>query len=77
MSVSSINVVDTIYSIRVDDVSTTVTYVGEASIGSSESAPVWRIKKLETVGTVFKIFWADGNMHFDNVWSNRTSLEYV
>lgn len=77
MSVSGVTSVDTIYSVRVDDVSSTVTYVGEASLGASESAPLWRIKKLETVGSVFKITWADGNQSFDNVWDNRTVLTYV
>lgn len=64
-------------SIRVDDASSTVTYVGEAPFASSESDAVWRIKKLETIGTVFKVTWADGNANFDNVWSNRTSITYT
>lgn len=64
-------------SIRVDDVSTTVTYIGEAPFASDEAAPVWRIKKLETTGTVMKILWADGNANFDNVWSNRLTLSYI
>lgn len=76
MSVSGVTAFDTIYSIRVDDASTTVTYVGEASLGASESAAMWRIKKLETIGTVFKITWADGNQSFDNVWIDRASLSY-
>jgi hypothetical protein len=63
-------------SIRVDDASSTVTYVGEAAVASSENSAVWRIKKLETTGTVLKVTWADGNNHFDNVWANRASLSY-
>ena len=76
MGVSSVDSFDTTYAIRVDDASSTVTYVGEASIRSSEAAPVWRIKKLETVGSVLSITWADGNMSFDNVWNDRATLSY-
>lgn len=76
MSVSSTYSVDGVYSIRVDDASTTVTYVGEAPLNSAESAAVWRIKKLETIGNVFKVTWADGNQFFDNTWSGRTGLTY-
>jgi hypothetical protein len=62
---------------RLDEVSTTVTYVGEAAIKAVEGSACWRIKKLETTGTVLKILWADGDDYFDNVWTNRASLSYV
>lgn len=77
MGVSSVDSFDTTYAIRVDDASSTVTYVGEASIRSPEAAPVWRIKKLETVGSVLSITYADGNQNFDNVWTNRAALTYT
>jgi len=77
MGVSSVSSTDTTYSIRVDDASSTVTYVGEAQTGSSESSAVWRIKRLTTSGSVLSIEWADGNMQFDNVWSDRTTLSYI
>jgi hypothetical protein len=76
MGVSSVSSTDTTYSIRVDDASSTVTYVGEAQTGSSELSAVWRIKKLTTTGTVLSIEWADGNQQFDNVWTNRATLSY-
>lgn len=77
MSTSGVTSFDTIYSIRVDDVSASVTYVGEASLGAPESFPIWRIKKLETIGSLFKITWADGNQAFDNIWDDRSSLTYL
>lgn len=76
MSVSVVQSTTTHYTVLVDDNTTTITYVGEAPSASLESSPVWRIKRLETVGTVLKITWADGNQFFDNDWSNRTSLTY-
>lgn len=61
---------------RVDEVSSTLTYVGMAPVAASESAAVWSIQKLENVGTVLKITWADGNTMFDNIWADRASLSY-
>ena len=76
MSVSSIISSDTIYSILIEDASPTVTYIGEAAIGSDTSAPVWRIKRIQTTGSLLAIDWADKNSRFDNVWDNRDVLSY-
>lgn len=76
MSVSVVQSTTTQLTVLVDDNTATITYVGEAPSGSSESSSVWRIKRLETVGTVLKITWADGNQFFDNNWSVRTGLSY-
>ena len=62
--------------IRLDEISATVTYVGEAVIGTADGAAAWRIKRITTTGTVLDIKWADSNQLFDNVWDNRTSLTY-
>lgn len=77
MGVSSVTSIDTTYSLRLDEPSSTELYVGEASIGANESAPVWRIKKLVTVGMTISILWADGNQFFDNIWDNRLLLSYA
>ena len=63
--------------LRVDEASQTITYIGEAAIGMSESNPFWKVKRLEQSGSVLKITWADGNEDFDNVWANRASLTYL
>ena len=76
MSVSVVQSTTTQLTVLVDDNTATITYVGEAPSGSLESSSVWRIKRLETVGTVLKITWADGNQFFDNNWSARTGLSY-
>lgn len=62
--------------LRLDDTTTaSVTYVGEAVVGTSAASAAWRIKKIdETSGLV--ITWADGNGNFDNNWNNRASLTY-
>ena len=63
------------YTLRLDEATSVITYIGEAAAGASESASVWRIKKIDmTSGIIIK--WADGNTNMDNVWTNRTSLNY-
>lgn len=63
--------------LRLDEVSSTLTYVGDAAVGVTDSAAAWRIKRLLTTGTVLEITWADGNEFYDNVWDDRASLTYV
>lgn len=62
---------------RLDEVSSTVTYVGEAVVGTADSSALWRIKRIQTTGTVLKIEWANGNSNFSNIWNNRASLTYT
>ena len=59
----------------IDKFSSTVTYIGEAALGSSLSASVWRIKRLTVSGTVTITEWA-GTGVFDQAWDNHTSLTY-
>ena len=66
---------DSAPSVRIDEATSTITYVGGAVANASEAAAVWRIKKL-TCGVVFKMEWADSNTDFDNIWANRESLTY-
>lgn len=72
-----INEEDMVYSKRVDFVGDTELYKAEAAVGSAESSPSWRIRKiaLGTDGDVTET-WASGNSLFDKVWTNRTNLIY-
>lgn len=71
----SVNDFGSALSLRMDEASATVTYVGEALPGTATSAASWRIKKLDTAaGTSVK--WADGDTLFNNVWDNRAALTY-
>ena len=63
------------FALRLDTVGD-VDYVGEATIGSTTSAAVWRIKKVDNTGGDLILQWADGNASFDNIWDNRLSLTY-
>lgn len=63
--------------IRIDEVTDTLIYVGYAqNVGQDESLERWKIKRIEQVGTVWEIKWADGDELYDNIWDNRGSLNY-
>lgn len=59
--------------VLIDEVSG-VWYHGEAySLAATTAQAVWRIKRITLPGTVE---YADGNVNFDNVWDDRTTLSY-
>lgn len=63
---------------REDFVGDSILYRGEAAPGSSESAPVWKIKRVEFLpdGDVSTTF-AGGTADYVHAWSARTTLEYA
>jgi len=66
------------YSKRVDFIDDSLLYRGEAVPGSSESASVWRIRKIVIgIDNDVSETWADGNDNFDKSWLDRESLIYV
>lgn len=69
---------DTVYSKRVDFTSDTVLYKAEAAVGSSESAAVWRIRKI-VFGNDNDVTetWASGSANFDKVWADRLTYTYT
>jgi hypothetical protein len=65
------------YTLLLDEVSATLSYVGEALPGSLPGDPAWRIKKLDEGGTPeLQIEWADGTADFDKVWDDRATYTY-
>lgn len=66
------------YSERVDFASETVIYRGEAMPGTAESAPLWRIRRLEiSADGDVTTKWAGGSAEFYRAWSDRATLEYL
>ena len=59
------------------DEGTPNSYHGSATKGSVASAPVWKIKRINVVGGVTTVTWADGDSNYDNVWNNSASLTYT
>lgn len=58
----------------IDDTTTTsVTYIGEAALGTATNAASWRIKKVDESGSPTSITWTGTG--FDAVWDNRATTE--
>lgn len=64
------------FATRIDEVSTSVSYIGWAVPGTLDAAATWRIMRMTLTGTVTAIEWADGDEDFDNIWDDRASLTY-
>jgi len=63
------------YREAIDSVTSTIQYIGLATIGTLDSAASWQIQRNDfTSGSIGT--WADGNENFDNIWDNRESLTY-
>jgi hypothetical protein len=65
------------YSKRVDFISDSLLYKGEAAVGQPSNAAAWRIRKIEFAldGDVSET-WANGTADFAHVWDDRASYEY-
>lgn len=63
------------YITRIDEASSTVTYIGKAVPGTATSAASWLIQKIDTSSGT-SILFAGGASTFDQVWNNRASLSY-
>lgn len=64
------------YTSKTDEVSSTLLYSAVAAPGSATDQPVWKIWRVQLVGTVMTTSWAGGSTDFDQVWDNRASLTY-
>ena len=57
----------------IDEASATVTYLGEAPLGTALSAAAWRIKRITTAGTLTTIEFSPAN----SIFNNRAALGYT
>lgn len=73
--IDEVSIFEGAISIRVDQVSSSLVYLGEAAIGSGESSLVWRVRKID-LNNPISIKWA-GTGIFDQSWTNRASLTYT
>ena len=63
--------------VRLDEVSDTLFYVGKALIGKVNSDANWLIIRYTKVGNVLMSEYANGSEAFNQVWNNRATLTYV
>jgi vacuolar-type H+-ATPase subunit I/STV1 len=63
---------------RIDFITDNELYKAEAPVGSLETSPVWRIRKvtIASVDNDVSETWASGNSNYDKVWTNRLSYTY-
>jgi hypothetical protein len=73
--VDEVSIYEGAMSIRVDQVSSTQYYLGEAVPNSSEASAVWRVREI-TLTNPIKVKWA-GTAQYDQVWANRAGLTYT
>lgn len=68
---------EVMYAKRTDIFSDSIIYRGEAPVGSQETSPVWRVRKvlIGSDGDVSET-WALGTANFTNAWSDRLTLTY-
>ena len=61
---------------RYDVVSSTISYLGKAFIGTNTTENKWKIARLtsDTSGGIYTEFADAGN--YTQIWDNRTSLSY-
>jgi hypothetical protein len=62
--------------LRIEDVSTTVSYFGYAVPGTPESSPTWRIVRLTLTGSVAALEYANGDTSQNAAWADRASYTY-
>lgn len=63
--------------LRVDEVSSSLIYVGSAVIGSLEASPVWKIFQVAVSGGAVSIKYANGSNSYNSTWTSRGSITYV
>jgi hypothetical protein len=60
----------------IDEVSDTEIYIGKSISDSNTGRPVWRIKQVKKVATVWKFGYANGDQSFSSIWDNRYGYTY-
>jgi hypothetical protein len=63
--------------VRLDQVSDTLFYVGKALIGKVDADANWLIVRYTQTGSILKSEYANGSEAFDQVWNDRATLTYV
>lgn len=64
--------------VRVDteDAASGITYVGQATPGTPDEAPLWRIKRVIETGPNTAVVWSEGTDDFAFVWDDRRTYIY-
>jgi hypothetical protein len=63
--------------VRLDEVSDTLFYVGKAVVGSVDANAVWQIVRYTQTGVILKSEYANGAEAFNQIWNDRATLTYL
>jgi hypothetical protein len=61
---------------RIDEVSDTLFYLGWAELATPTSEPLWKIRRIQQVGTVWEQKYVNGEEFYRYVWDDRSSYDY-
>jgi len=62
---------------RIDEVSDSLFYLGWAELSTLESEPLWKIRRIQQVGTVWEQKYVNGEEFYRHVWDDRATLTYL
>jgi hypothetical protein len=60
----------------IDEVSSTMFYIGDSNGAKDENAAIWSIKKIWQDGTIWRTQFPDGDQSFKFVWTDRGTYTY-
>lgn len=63
---------------RIDYANATTIYIGFGAPGALEANPAWQIRRqtLDGSGRTTEINFAGGTVAYEQIWNNRTTLNY-
>jgi len=61
----------------IDEVTQENFYLGVSNNGNNTSRPIWLIKRIWKVGSVWNIGFPNGRQEFKFVWNDRYSYDYM
>ncbi len=65
------------FSKRIEFITNGLILRAEAAVGSLDSSPVWRIRKISITDETVIETWADGSDLFNKIWDNRLLYSYL
>lgn len=65
------------FPVRIEEVNDFLYYLGWAELNSDEAEPVWKIRRIRQIGSVWYQEFAYGNQFFRYKWVDRAILPYA
>jgi hypothetical protein len=62
---------------RIDEVSKTLFYLGWAELATDESDLLWKIRRIQQVGSVWEQKYVNGNEFYRSSWTLRAGYVYL